>query len=654
MARNAQVAPSVSAARALVVAAVWIAAWVPATWAIAASVLGEGPAVSRDLLVQAWIAFGHAPVAAALLSRRSAAAGMILAALSVGAGLAALGLHHLDRGALEAGSGWQWTWFLVVWGMVPQLPALAVLPWLFRSPGPVRRGLIGVGAAITALNATTALLFQPSPGPRNPWAVPGWSPVLAQINWWTVAAALASFVAGIGWLCVRARSETPDTRRGIVTLAVGGALTALGLGAMLLVEVTSVTGLVLQAAPLVLGQGLLGIGVLVVVLGRGLWGLDLAVSRFAVVVVVTTLALAGYAGLVMLLRSVLPLSDEVSSLLGVVVVVLAFEPVRRWVTGRIDRLVYGAAAAPADWVRDLGRQVGSGSAAVDDLTAELARALRLRRLEVLPSAEPERQPVGARSFPLTSGGHDVGVLLAVPQPGSRMLRRTVDALADLAPFVAVAVRLDRLRSDVERGRDRLVQVRQEERRLLRRELHDGLGPALAGVGLGLGAVANLIADRPEEARTLVEVLRTEIEARTDDLRTLARTAVPAALDEGRLGAALTDLATRFSDDHLRIEVRVDGADELDTTRQLALYHISAEATLNIRRHSGASVASIDVGRSASGVRLTVQDNGSGWSGRKDEAGVGMTSMRERAEELGGTLVVREAPGGGMTIVVDLP
>ncbi|MFI5427908.1 sensor histidine kinase [Aeromicrobium sp. UC242_57] len=148
-------------------------------------------------------------------------------------------------------------------------------------------------------------------------------------------------------------------------------------------------------------------------------------------------------------------------------------------------------------------------------------------------------------------------------------------------------------------------------------------------------------------------LQDELAQRSDDLRGIARAILPPALDHGRLVDALEVLAKTFGDTRLGVRIDAPQADGIDTRRQIAIYHIAAEAVFNAFRHSGARECVVCVLHESSGqVVLTVSDDGRGLSAQ-DQPGIGMTSMKERATELGGELTVSDSENG-TTIKVVLP
>jgi len=242
---------------------------------------------------------------------------------------------------------------------------------------------------------------------------------------------------------------------------------------------------------------------------------------------------------------------------------------------------------------------------------------------------------------------------------------SIAALALPIPLaLVVAIVRDRLFAiDVlRRTRGELVVAREEERRRLRRDLHDGLGPSLAAMTLKLGVAKNRIREDPASAEALIDQVTLETQAAIAEIRRMASELRPPALDEVGLIEAIRRRAASFGSEEpgaeaIRFEVlppaygeRPPG--ELPAAVEVAAYRIAVEAMTNVVRHAGARRCVVTVGI-ARGVRLTVEDDGSGlavaW-----RPGIGTTSMRERASELGGTCRIETRPEGGTRVDAWLP
>jgi signal transduction histidine kinase len=191
----------------------------------------------------------------------------------------------------------------------------------------------------------------------------------------------------------------------------------------------------------------------------------------------------------------------------------------------------------------------------------------------------------------------------------------------------------------------LVEVRQEERRMLRRDLHDGIGPALAGVGLGIAAAERRLDHDIDGTRDLLGELQEELSHRIQDVRLLSRSLLPAALDDGDLCGALEALGARFETSGLMAQVDCGRLGELETRHQIAVYHVASEALLNAHRHGRARRVTITVmGGDSMATVLEVIDDGSGIDPSSTQ-GVGLRSMQERADEQGGSFEIGPGDSG---------
>jgi signal transduction histidine kinase len=270
--------------------------------------------------------------------------------------------------------------------------------------------------------------------------------------------------------------------------------------------------------------------------------------------------------------------------------------------------------------------------------------------------QPEK---GVVRVPLAYQGERFGDLTVILPPGRVLGVADRQLLDDLARQAAVIVNAVHLTLDLQHSRARLVTAQEEERRRLRRDLHDGLGPSLAAIVLKLNAVGGLV-DEPVATELLVQ-LRQETRAAIADIRRLVDDLRPPALDEVGLVAALQQKAASLSrpagDEGPigAIVISVSGpahTTQLPAAVEVAAYRIATEALTNVVRHSGAARASVEVIVNG-GLEISVADNGTRpWNASR--VGVGMSSMRERAEELGGSCTVTPRPEGGTVVRAILP
>ncbi len=401
----------------------------------------------------------------------------------------------------------------------------------------------------------------------------------------------------------------------------------------------------------------------VAMLRSRLFDIQLVLSRTVTYGVLTVLVVATYAAALASVRA-LAGGGEVAGLLAVGVVAVAVHPVQARVRRRVDRWVYGDRADPYAALRRLSDRL-QGTAdpeqVVRTVAATVAEALRVDRVDVQvdragaaaggPPADPAAEQV---VVPLEHHGQPLGRLVVHVPPGRGLSAADRGLLDELARHAGVVVDAVFLALDLQQSRVRLVTAREEERRRIRRDLHDGLGPSLAAIVLKLNAVSGLVGD--ERAGRLLQQLRRETRDAIDDIRRLVDDLRPPALDEVGLVDALRQRAamlTRAGSAGPSFEVEGPSpAPSLPAAAEVAAYRIATEAMANALRHSGATACLVTVGVNGA-LELTVSDDGSRpWD--LTRAGVGWASMRERAAELGGSCTVARRSGGGTVVKAVLP
>ena len=347
------------------------------------------------------------------------------------------------------------------------------------------------------------------------------------------------------------------------------------------------------------------------------------------------------------------------SALVTVLVALALAPVLPRLQRQVDRWMYGDRGDPARVATRVSEQLAARDRDGDltGVAAALTEALRLPYVAVATGsgiiAESGTRPTVTAELPLSYGGTDVGELVVGLRAGERRLAAADRATLDvLAASLAVAVRAIDLTADLERSRERLVVAREEERRRIRQDLHDGLGPTLTGVALSADAAANLIDSDPAAARALLTDLRRDTRVALGDVRRVVDDLRPPALDELGLIGALQQRADRLAlrSDGRAITVRLEAPEALPALPaavEVAAYRITTEALTNIARHASAQSAVVAV-RCADTLVVEVTDDGG--SGGSWVPGVGLTGMRERASELGGRFEAGPCAGGGRVFV----
>jgi signal transduction histidine kinase len=289
------------------------------------------------------------------------------------------------------------------------------------------------------------------------------------------------------------------------------------------------------------------------------------------------------------------------------------------------------------------------------LTSKRDDALEVVASYGLPVDDPIR-------LPLIYQSETIGQLILAPRTSGESFtpaeQRLLEDLALQAGVAAHSVRLTddlrQLAADLQRSRERLVTAREEERRRLRRDLHDGLGPQLASLTLKLDAARNHLAHDPTTASTLLVELKAHAQTAIADIRRLVYGLRPPALDElGLVGALREYAANHHTADGMRVSVEApDALPTLPAAVEVAAYRIALEALTNATRHARARECTVRITLDGE-LRLEVADDGVGLP-EAFHAGVGLASMRERATELGGSFVLDTGPMGGTRVLARLP
>jgi two-component system, NarL family, sensor kinase len=401
------------------------------------------------------------------------------------------------------------------------------------------------------------------------------------------------------------------------------------------------------------------------VLKYRLYDIDVIVRRSIVYGALTLFVLVVYGGLVAVAES---LSRErvglALSVAAAAIVAIALAPLRERVQAAVDRLLYGERRDPYRVLSRLSRRLAAALAPEDVLPVvveTLAHALRLPYAAVELRDEAglhlEASYGGATAkierMPLHYRGEVIGDLVLGMRAGEDEFapadRRLLEDFARQAGVAAHSVALTRA---LQRSRERLVTAREEERRRIRRDLHDGLGPALAAIALKLdGARADVARDTARVEATLSQ-LRDEAQRAIADIRRLVDGLRPPALDDLGLLGALREHVERLNG---HVEFSLDLPTELPplpAAVEVAAYRIALEAVTNVTRHAQATACTVRVSVNGA-LELEVRDNGRGVPARHP-SWVGFASMRERAAELGGVLTVEDEDRRGTRVIAVLP
>ena len=406
----------------------------------------------------------------------------------------------------------------------------------------------------------------------------------------------------------------------------------------------------------------------IAILRYRLYDIDVVINRTLVYGALTSCVVGIYVLAVVALGALFQAHGSIAvSLLATGLVAVLFQPLRSRLQRGVNRLMYGERDDPYAVISRLGRRLEAALApdtVLPTLVETIAQALKLPYAAILlkegeglrtaaaygsPRGEPE-------TLPLVYQREELGRLILSPRsPGEGFSDADRSLLEDLARQAEVAVHAVRLTSDLQHSRERLVTTREEERRRLRRDLHDGLGAQLAGLSVQAGTLRRLIPRNPNAAEELVVELRDELRSAIADIRRLVYDLRPPALDDLGLVEALRRLTERHSSEGEQLRVLVETPEalpDLPAAVEVAVYRITQEALTNVARHARAQTCVVRLVVNDD-VTLEIVDDGVGIYAERS-AGVGLSSMRERASELGGSCVVEPDRKGGTQVLVRLP
>jgi two-component system NarL family sensor kinase len=398
-----------------------------------------------------------------------------------------------------------------------------------------------------------------------------------------------------------------------------------------------------------------------------LFGIETLLRRSLVYGGLTVGVLLTYAASVVLLSTMLPGDGPYAvTLLATGAAALVALPLRDRLQRGVNRLLYGDRDEPYRAIARLGERMGATldpDSVLPTVAETVAQALRLPYAAIelrhgagteIAAAHGSPRP-GFERLPLIHRGEAIGWLVLARRASDEPFSPADRALLlDLTHQVAAAAFAVRLTAELRRSRERLVSAREEERRRLRRDLHDGVGPTLAGSLMKVEAARRLVGRAsPEELERLLDELARETRVAIDDVRRLAYELRPTTLDQLGLGGALEQEADRLGGDRIAMNVASAALPPLPAAVEVAAYRIGVESLTNVVHHSGARRAWLELRLEPGLLVVETRDDG---TGRPADIvpGIGLTAMRERAEELGGQLAVSTAREGGLRVLATLP
>ncbi|MGH8959970.1 MAG: histidine kinase [Jatrophihabitantaceae bacterium] len=590
------------------------------------------------------------------LRRPDNAIGWLLCWASFSTGAAGAGGEYLAYGFLGGSApGYLWIgWstnsvYILSMGMLPLV--LMLFPDGAMMPGRSRHLLI-LPIASMALGTFGSLFFADNKGVDvqgrrlyNParQVFPSWLPDSAM----SVSTLLffASVITAIVLLVLRYRRSSGEVRLQMKWVVWAGTIGILELATEFIPNntISPITGPI--------ASSLLTASVCIAILRHRLFDIDVVINRTLVFVALTVLVVLLYAGLVAGFDSLAGQPVRLGSgLVATALVAFAFAPIRTRLQGGVDRLMFGDRKNPYGVMTQLGRRLersgehGELAVVVDTVS----QALKLPYAAILDPdglllAESGLARGNPHLEPLSYQGAAVGQLVVEPRGAKAGFNRDERRLiADLARQIGAAVHAVRLSADLQASRQRLVSAKEEERRRLRRDLHDGLGPKLAALALKLDAARTMVDSKPVQSKAVLGEVKSDIRGTIEDIRQLVYGLRPPALDELGLVAALRECVQRFAtgnDEGPAMTVHAPPElPQLPAAVEVAVYWIVNEAVTNVVRHASAPHCDVRLELAERAVLLTITDDGSGLADSW-RAGVGTSSMAERAAELSGTLSI---------------
>jgi signal transduction histidine kinase len=426
--------------------------------------------------------------------------------------------------------------------------------------------------------------------------------------------------------------------------------------------------------PLLLGNLVVSLAFLLIPLSLGmailryhLFDVDLIVSRTLVYGALTACVVAIYVLAVGSLAVLFGMGDHLAiSLVATGVVAVLVQPLRQWLQRGVNRLLYGQRDEPYTVLMQLGHRLDVALAPkgmLPTIVETIAQALKLpyaaiaihRGSGLVPittygtaQGEPVKLPLVYQREPLGE------LWLCTRTPGESFTPADKRLLEELARQTSTAVHTVQLGVDLQRSREGLVTAREEERRRLRRDLHDGLGPSLAALTMNAEAARDLVRADPAQSEALLSNVITQAQGAIADIRRLVYALRPPALDDLGLIGVIRAQVAHYEQAGLLIAIDApDRLPALPAAVEVAALRIVQEAVTNVVRHAQATSCTIRLAAQNGVLLAEVTDNGQGV--RVDRrAGVGLNSMRERAEELGGICTVETPTAGGVRVRATLP
>lgn len=414
----------------------------------------------------------------------------------------------------------------------------------------------------------------------------------------------------------------------------------------------------LTALPIVLAYG---------ALRRRTLGFSVVVRRAVVYGSTVAIAAAVYVLVVAAFAAVLSNGVGSGPIIATGLVAVALHPIRLAVDRIVRQRLFGDRDDPYRALARLGTSLESSTSSGDSLQMvvdSVRESMRCRAAaidvvlhdgSVVRYGNADPRDADSETFAIVQQGRQIGALVVTPREFEHFDPEERDLLNDLARAAGPVARAAQLVAELQRSRELLVIAREEERRRLRRDLHDGLGPTLASVAMGLEAAANRL-EHDADMSQLLRALDEDLQEAIVDIRRLVHGLRPPALDDLGLLPALRQHAEAInarSRRVVRFEIEaIDEIGDLPAAVEVAAFRIALEAMTNVVRHAEATRCRVSI-RAGDVLEIEIEDDGCGIDPQRT-SGVGMASIRERSEELGGEAAFESRVPRGALVRARLP
>ena len=417
------------------------------------------------------------------------------------------------------------------------------------------------------------------------------------------------------------------------------------------------------------------------ILRHRLYGIEVVLKRTVVFAVLGAFVAAVYLALVLGVGSLVtdPGTNRLVVFAAAGIAALAFQPLRLRAGRLADRLVYGERASPYQVLSEFSERVG-GTYSTDDVLPRLVRLLAAGTgatsthvwLCVGNQLRPEASwpddtvrpavvarngdglpefPGEGRGFAVRHRGELLGALTLSTPPSEPLTASQERLVEDLAAQVGLVLRNVRLIEELRASRQRIVAAQDARAKQLERNIHDGAQQQLVALAVKLRLARGLVRADPDRAESMLVDLQDVARSSLEDLRDLARGIYPPLLADAGLVEALTAQARKSS---VPAEVEATGVSRYGQEVESAVYFACLEALQNVAKYAGAGRVRIELRSDDGRLTFSVIDDGFGFDTGGATLGTGLQGIADRIEAVGGTFLLRSAPGGGTSVGGSIP